>query len=505
MKRVLLVLPPYPGPSLGPPVGLLCLATPLLISDYEVEIVDAAIVPDFLQAVEHGLTDAICVGISLLTGPMIKGAMTAARLVRRLRPDVPIVFGGWHPSLLPEQTLKESFVDVVVRNQGELTFLELVRRIESAGDYGDVAGCSFKSATKIVHNPDRPIAQLTALPTPAYDLVDFDAYEAASGERKLPYASSVGCPYACSYCTDMVFYRRRFNAQSAQRVVDEVTRIVAKNRLHEVALLDSNFLVDAPRAMEMARGFIAAGSAFSWTFQTSIDLLSRLSDDDMLLLGKSGVRHIGFGVESASDRVLAAMNKRHQRPEHIFETARKCRKAGIRATFNLILGFPGETEVDRRQTLRIMGKVASQFDNVTFSANIFTPYPGIPVWPELARMGVNEPSRLEEWAPLALGANVLPWLQGRVCEDISRNIFLFSLGTKVRKAMSQPCLSRLARCRLRVLQKALHYRMRHDFLRWPIEFWLLDARIGVPRQQLQPWQTAAHNFNVGSRAWSTSL
>ena len=72
------------------------------------------------------------------------------------------------------------------------------------------------------HNPERRVQPLESLAMPAFDLVDFDAYERACGVRKLAYATSVGCPYACNYCTDMVFYKRRFNAFSAERVVGEL-------------------------------------------------------------------------------------------------------------------------------------------------------------------------------------------------------------------------------------------------------------------------------------------
>ena len=83
--------------------------------------------------------------------------------------------------------------------------------------------------------------------------------------RKLPYASSLGCPYACHYCTDQVFYERKFNAYSASRVIAEVTDLVARERLSEVAFLDSNFPVNVGRAVDIARGFIDSNIRFSWT------------------------------------------------------------------------------------------------------------------------------------------------------------------------------------------------------------------------------------------------
>ena len=88
------------------------------------------------------------------------------------------------------------------------------------------------------------------------------------------------------------------------------------------------------------------------------------------------------------------MHKAHQKIEDMFEAARKCRDAGIRVTYNLIFGYPGEEDRHRRETLRVMGQIAEQFDNVTFSPNLFTPYPGIPIWPELIEAGLHEPQSL---------------------------------------------------------------------------------------------------------------
>ena len=117
----------------------------------------------------------------------------------------------------------------------------------------------------------------------------------------------------------------------------------------------------------------------------------------------------------------ALMNKHHQKVEQMTETARKAELAGIHVTFNLILGYPGETEADRQQTFRIMSDIARQYWNVSFSPNIFTPYPGIPIWPQLKELGLHEPQSLEEWEALPLGRNMLPWLQGEELRRLRRS------------------------------------------------------------------------------------
>ena len=469
-RKVVLFYPPYDGPPLGAPLCLLSLAAPLLQAGFDVSIIDAAIHRDWEQKVLREVLDALCLGISVLTGPMIHGAVRIAKTVKKQGLSLPVIFGGWHPSLVPGQTLQENYVDAVVRGQGDLTLLEIAQKLSEGKEYRGVQGVSSKVMGMPQHSPERRVALLDDLPTPAFELADFDAYERVSGERKLAYATSVGCPYACNYCTDMVFYKRRFNALEAQRVVSEVTELVERYRIDEVAMLDSNLPVDWRRAREIAQGFVDSGKKFHWTFQASTDFLCRMSDDDVRLLGESGVSHMGFGTESTSSSVLKLMNKRHQRVDEMYETARKASIGGIHVTFNLIFGYPGETEADREETLLTMSDIARQFWNVSFSPNLFTPYPGIPIWPELRSLGLREPQSLEEWAELPLGRNTLPWLQGKELKRLWRMLEFFLLNNQLRKATkNHPRLRTGVR---RALGVPLRWRMRTKQYSFPWELWV---------------------------------
>lgn len=470
-KKVLLFLPPYTGKLLGPPLGLLSLAGSVRAAGYEPSIIDGALRPNYLDLIREQLNESVCFGVSLLTGPMIRDAIAASKLVRRLRPDLPIIFGGWHPSLCSAETLREPFVDIVVRHQGETTLVEVLRRLEARQPLDLVAGCWFKRDGQCVMNPDRPAMSLSSLPAPAWDLADLDAYETSTGVRKLPYATSVGCPYACNYCTDTVFYNRRFNAYSAERVVNDLSELSAQYQLTEVALLDSNFLVDVRRAVAIARGLIEHKVQVRWTFQASTDLLCRMSDEDVELLAQSGVSHIGFGTESASPEVLRLMNKQHQHVPEIREAARKCARAGIRVTFNLIFGFPGEQERHRRETLRVMAEIAARFDNASFSPNMFTPYPGIPIWPELRAGGLAEPDSLAAWADVDLGITRLPWLSGASFKRLERSIEYFLLDASLNKQHGR-LRSAPARFLMHLLRKPLHWRLRNSYFRFPVELWI---------------------------------
>jgi radical SAM superfamily enzyme YgiQ (UPF0313 family) len=469
-----LFYPPYDGPPLGAPLSLLCLASPLLAAGFDVKLVDNLLSPDYENTILRETEDALCLGISVLTGPHIGAAVRVSRSVKKLRPNLPIIFGGWHASLATHQTLGEPFIDAVIRGQGELTLLELVQRIARGEDWHGVPGLSFKDGDgKIVHEAERPVANINSLPVPAYHLADPSIYAAASGVRQLAYTSSVGCPYQCNYCTDMVFYKRRFNAYTVDRVVNELAELVPRYDIEHVPLFDSNFLVDRKRAVAIANGIIASGVKFQWDFQTSTDFLSLMSEDDVSALAESGVHHIGFGTESASQEVLTMMNKRFQRVSQMVETARKTFVAGIHVVFNIILGYPGETEDHRQETFRVMSDIAREYPNVSFSPNIFTPYPGIPIWPQLKEMGVREPQSLEEWEILALGTNVLPWLRGEELRRLQRSLDYFLLNNQIRKVTNKmPWARRGVR---RLLGAPVRWRIGKSSYSFPWELWVSRA------------------------------
>jgi anaerobic magnesium-protoporphyrin IX monomethyl ester cyclase len=470
--KVILFYPPYDGPPLGAPLALLALAGSLREARFEVVLIDAAIEPQYLNTIIHHAKDALCIGISVLTGPMIRGAIEAARHVKSYAPGVTVIFGGWHPTLCPQSTLREPYVDIVVRGQGELTMVELAAALEERKPLDFITGISWKRDGRLIDNLDRRVQPVDTFAPPAFDLTDFDAYERITGKRELAYATSVGCPYACNYCTDMVVYKRRFNAYSAEHVVAELVGLVKQYRITHVALLDSNFPVDLRRALAIARGIVDSGVKFSWTFQASTDFICRMTQEEVQLLADSGVRYMGFGTESTSKAVLKMMNKRHQRVDEMYETARKGFLAGIRITFNLILGYPGETEADRLITFRTMSDIGRKFPNVGFSPNIFTPYPGIPIWPQLREMGVVEPQTLEGWMNMPLGANFLPWLRGRELERLDRMLAFFLLLNQVRRRSNSGSGSVMQRLTRVLVSGPIRWRLDSSLFSFPWELWV---------------------------------
>ncbi len=148
--RVVLFYPPYDGPPLGAPLALLSLAGTLREAQFEVVLIDAAIESNYLTRIQEECASALCIGISVLTGPMIRGAIQAAKHIKQHCPSVSVVFGGWHPTLCPESTLREPYVDIVVRGQGERTIVELATALAEKKPLDFITGISWKKGNRLV-------------------------------------------------------------------------------------------------------------------------------------------------------------------------------------------------------------------------------------------------------------------------------------------------------------------------------------------------------------------
>src|SRR5206468_9575605 len=247
-KKVLLFFPSYRSIEGAPPLALLALAPIAEKRDLVVDIVDSTIDPRYRERIIEQLDDTVCVGISIVTGPMIVEAIEVARAIKAARPDVPVVLGGWHPSTLAEQSLTAPYIDIVVSGQGEVTFGEILDRLLAHATLEGVQGCSFRNADgRIVHNPPRHTVNISDLPSKAYHLIDIEPYATLCGRRWIYYTSSHGCPYDCSFCSNASLYGRAWNALPSERVVAELTDVVKRFGLDLVSVVDDNFLVDRQR------------------------------------------------------------------------------------------------------------------------------------------------------------------------------------------------------------------------------------------------------------------
>jgi len=492
-KKVVFFFPSFASTEATAPLGILAVATPLMRAGYSVQLIDSTITPNFKKRVLEEVRDAVCLAISLVTGPMIRETVEIARAVKLWKPDFPIVLGGWHPSLLPKQTLESPYIDIVVRGQGEDTLLEVVQHIEARASLDLVPGIGFKRDRRLHFTTERPLRPIVDLPPKAYHLADFDAYERSCGRRWAMYISSLACPFNCSYCTNAGVYGRKWNALPPGQFVEETVDLTRRYGLEMLWVVDDNFLVDLDRARHIAEGLVRAEADFNWSIQATTNLTARLTYEDLKLLRRSGLHQICQGVDSGSEKILKLMNKTFQDFDSIYESAARCLHAGIRPSFNIIFAYPGEGKKERRETIDFMMDVCRRFPGAEFWTNIFTPYPGSPIMERAQELGIRVPDSLEGWADFFPRYTVLPWLTGR---DHKR---LQVLRDYLRIAFDRVPIAADTRKRsMRMAQKLLSFparwRLDHDAYALPVELWLnekLKRRIpsfkpAVDAKRLEP-------------------
>src|ERR1700755_355536 len=173
LRKIVFFFPSFASSDATAPLGILAVATPLVRAGYQVVLVDSTITPNYKKRVLDEVRDALCLGISLVTGPMIRETVEIAKAIKAWNPGFPIILGGWHPSLLPTQTLQAPYIDYVVRGQGEESFLELVGHIENRSAPDFVAGIGFKRDNKLIFTPERPLKPLIEIPSKDYHLDAF--------------------------------------------------------------------------------------------------------------------------------------------------------------------------------------------------------------------------------------------------------------------------------------------------------------------------------------------
>jgi radical SAM superfamily enzyme YgiQ (UPF0313 family) len=473
-KKVVFFFPAFSSQEATAPLGILAVATPLLRSGYDVRIIDSTITPNFQKRTLDELRDSLCLAVSLVTGPMIRETVQIARAAKQLYPDKPVVLGGWHPSLLPDQTLAAEFVDVVVKGQGEDAFLEIVQHIEARESLKGIAGIGFKENGRLMFNSPRPLKPISELPPKSYHLADFDAYERVCGRRWAMYTSSLACPFNCAYCTNDGVYGRKWNALAAEQVVEETSDLVARYGLTLLWVVDDNFLVDRDRAVQIAEGLVRRGVKFEWSIQASTNLVTRLTVSELKLLRRAGLTQVSQGADSGSPRVLHLMNKDFQKLETIYEAADRLSQAGIRPSFNMIFGFPGEGDVERRESVRLMLKVCRQYPGAEFWTNIFTPYPGAPIMSRAFELGIQVPKTFEGWADFFPRYTTLPWLRGRkhARVQIMRDYLRIAFHRVPIGLRKQHPVSKLVHA---LIAFSARLRLDHDIYAAPVELWLKNA------------------------------
>jgi len=379
-----------------PPMSLIHAAT-FLKEDYDVVLVDQRVEEDWRATLGDALAASpVAVGVTTLTGPMIRNALEMARFVRE-RSSAPLVWGGTHMTMLPKQAIGSDLVDYLVLGEGEFVFKDLVDSLASGRTATGLPGVWAKEGGTVMSNPRSPVLDYAGLPLAPYDLVDMERYTYTSrGRRALDYLSSRGCPHACTYCYNNVFYGRKWSAKPARVVADELKALQQRYDFDVVYFLDDNFFIDRKRAFEIAATMKSLGLEYEIQ-GVDIQSMAAMSDEELAHLEDTGLIKLTIGIESATDRVRSRIGKWGD-----VETMRKAllRLAGRRfiVLTSFIVGFPFESWDEIEQTITFAMELQRRGDNYRLPQFYnFTPVQGTPLAVALEEQGFCFPQSIDDW------------------------------------------------------------------------------------------------------------
>ncbi len=411
--RVLLIQPPYdlfaddPRQAM-PPLGLAYIAAVLERAGHEVKIIDC-VAEDFDRLTpmpdgrrRHGLDGANLIkaiadfqpqiaGVSCLFSSQAPAAHQVCALLKQMDAGLVTVMGGAHPSAAPETVLADAHVDYVVLGEGEQTMLELVQALEACRPLPvDPAGLAWRQDGTICVRPrDMYWPELDTLPLPARHLLPMQRYfdcRAPHGGRVKRHPctnmiTSRGCPAHCSFCSIHTVWGRKYRAHSAARVIEEIEHLIDRYGVREIQFEDDNLTLHKPRIIEICRAIIERRIDLTWTTPNGVAMWA-LDEQLLELMRRAGCHHIALAVESGVPRVLRQIIRKPLDLARVPSLIRACRRLGMGVSAFFVVGFPGETKEEIRQTLDYA--IRLEADQVNFFTA--TPYPGT----ELFRQCVDE-------------------------------------------------------------------------------------------------------------------
>ncbi len=384
--KITLVNPPYPPSAHAHPpfipLGLAYLGAVAEKEGHQVTVIDCQAeklsYDNFRSRIAQVPSDIVGVTSTTLLYNSAKEILTIAK---QIHPDAITMIGGSHVSFWDENALNECpEIDVIVRREGEITFIELIKAIDAKKSFAGILGITFRSKDgKIVRNADRPFFEdLDSLPFPAFHLLPLDAFH-RMGKTIFPLTTSRGCVQWCDFCSTVRMFGRRYSTRSPKKVVDEMEMLYNKYGESQFTFYDDAFTVNRDHVLKMCEDIKARKLNISWDCETRVDMVDRELLEKMY---NAGCITVWYGVESGSEKILGAMNKKIKLDE-TRQAFKVTQKTGLMTIASSVIGFPGETEETAWETINFINSLNP--DDI--GCYIATPYPGTPMYEQVIKNG----------------------------------------------------------------------------------------------------------------------
>lgn len=405
--RICLINPRLEGPY--PPLGIGYIASYLRKYgkySYIIKIVDGNCYRDIFKGICKFNPDLI--GFTALS-PQIKEAIDLSWQIRNWNKEIIQVIGGIHVSAMPEGTLSEGAFDIGILGEGEQTFCELVDLFSknklSKDTLKAIKGVCFKNNGTFYCTPWREeIADLDIIPPPARDLFDMKHYlsynlliRGLTGSRITTVMGSRGCPFNCTFCSSKIIFKgvRQF---SPKYIINEIKDLIKQYHIKAIFFTDDTFTINKERIKSLCNLLIEEGFSrkIKWDVQGRANLITWDDLGLLQLMKKAGCVQIDYGFETGSQRILDMLKKGGVAIDDNKRAIEVTKKAGLQVMGTFMLGNPGETENDLRQTKDFIVRNLDKIDY--FQTLISTPYPGTELYEMCLERGVVDRDYLAQLA-----------------------------------------------------------------------------------------------------------
>ncbi|MBI5184862.1 MAG: B12-binding domain-containing radical SAM protein [Nitrospinae bacterium] len=355
MARVLLTAPgsrTFYGEPRYPMGGISMIGAVLRKEGHDVQCVDmrfSSADDDFFdEKIKAFQPDAA--GFTVTNWDVLEAVRLAGR-AKVLDPKIITIFGGPQATLCPMETLDYPEADIVVRGEGEVTILSLIKAIEKNLPLEGVPGVGFRGdkGAPVLNAPPDLIKDLSSLPWPAYGLFDLPKYFAA-GDRRMGIIGSRGCPFGCIFCTSHNVMGRATRYRMPDDVLAEMKHWHESQGVSHFQFMEDNFLGNRRKAMAFLDELERASLPVTYSLEVGVRA-DALKPDICRKLKKTGCSMAAIGIESADPEVLRLANKGED-IETITSGIRALKAAGIPVKGYFIVGLPGDTRDKVQKSVR---------------------------------------------------------------------------------------------------------------------------------------------------------
>lgn len=384
--KVLFVNPSvgYYTRALSNPMGLLSIATYVKNNGHEVLFEDRSVKKRSISKVIDDFKPDI-IGISLMSSRGVKDAIKVSECAKKK--GITVVWGGQMPSMQVEEVLASGYVDYISYGEGEFTWLEIMDALRDGKSIDNIKGLAYKRDGKTVITDCREFINLGDLPVADYTLIDTPKYlQNYLGCKKMMYVySSKGCPCRCAFCSNQSFHKSTHRKRPNDIVLKEVKYLVDNHGVDGIYFSDELWCMKKSDVVDFCQRVHDMGLKFHWGIEMRIGILD---EEDFKMMYNAGCRWILFGVETGSPEMQKIVHKNIDYSK-IAPTFEALNKLGITTVASFIVGFPGETVGQLRDTVKLLNTIKANLTPVFH----FTPLPGTELYDKVIADGSYHPPK----------------------------------------------------------------------------------------------------------------